>query len=492
MAFANRSVIDLLAAANNPDLGASRALNAIHATECSQWKSLAGVESLKASLARQNPNRLYIWESIANGLNWYYHFCEQAKKDRHMKFIFIGFWAQPTYSIPKDDPDYKIYWDGHLTDDEITRARYVKKEYGVTIKPEQIAWWRRESEFRAEEYMLRHYPWHERECFIASGSGFFPAARTMEIAEQLAPVGPPYKGYKYHFDEQFLASRIEQVTDRDEAMLKVWEPPVNDITYNRSPDGKYSAASPAGVYTIGIDPSGGGGGDSDDHAIEVLRCYADRVVQVAEFRSNKPLTYQIAWVLAHLAGAYRDHIANLEITGVGAAVLPEVRNLRQLAERGILQGEAGSEKILDMIGAVRWFLYKRADTLGGAGNVIAWKANQDNKSQVYSELRDSLMLRRLEIRSPALITQMQAIVEDDGYISAGPDTGENDDLVSALVLAHHAWVEWRRPMLVARNLTWENVSGPPPPPDPAIVLSQAMSHHWAMINRKARIRPEKF
>lgn len=64
MTFANRSVIDLLAAASNPDLGASRALNAMHATECSQWKSLAGVESLKASLARQNPHRLYLWESI--------------------------------------------------------------------------------------------------------------------------------------------------------------------------------------------------------------------------------------------------------------------------------------------------------------------------------------------------------------------------------------------------------------------------------------------
>jgi hypothetical protein len=32
------------------------------------------------------------------------------------------------------------------------------------------------------------------------------------------------------------------------------------------------------IYCIGIDPSGGG--DPDDHAIEVLRCYADKVVQV--------------------------------------------------------------------------------------------------------------------------------------------------------------------------------------------------------------------
>jgi hypothetical protein len=476
MAFANRSVIDLLAAASNPDLGASRALNMMHATECAQWKSLAGVESLKASLARQNPNRLYIWESIANGFNWYYNFCQQAKQDRHMKFIFIGFWASPSYAIPKSDPDFKIYWDGgKLTEEEITRARYVKQQYNTIIKPEQIAWWRRESEFRHEEYMLRHYPWHERECFIASGSGFFPAQRTLEISEQLSPSGPPYKGYKYFFNEQFLESRIEPTTDRDEAMLKVWEPP-----------------EPDGIYVIGVDPSGGGGGDSDDHAIQVLRCYADKIIQVAEFRTNKPLTYQIAWVLAHLAGAYKDHIANLEVTGVGAAVLPEVRNLRLMAQRGILQGSPGSGNILDMIGAVRWFLYRRADTLGGAGNVIAWKANIDNKHQTYSEVRDSLMLHRLEIRSSALITQMQAVIEDEGWIGAGPDTGENDDLVSALVLAHHAWVEWRWPALVARNYTWDRVKGQRPPANIGTMLSFAFSQKMADINKKAQVRKERF
>jgi hypothetical protein len=475
MAFQNRSVIDLLSAGSNPDLGASRALNMVHSTECAQWKSLAGVESLKASLARQNPNRLYVWESIANGFNWYYNHCQQAKADRHMRFIFIGFWSNPTYSLPKSDPDFNIYWDNKLSDEELRKAKYVKNHYNVIVKPEQIAWWRRESEFRALEYMDRHYPWTERECFIASGSGFFPAKRTLEIAEGMGAVSPPYKGYTYLFDEKFLASRIVPANNPDDAMLKVWEPP-----------------EPDGIYVIGIDPSGGGGGDSDDHAIEVLRCYADRVVQVAEFRSNQPLTYQLAWVTAHLAGSYRDHIANLEVTGVGAAVLPEVRNLRQMAERGIIAGEQGSEKILDYIGAVRWFLYKRPDSMSGAGNVIAWKANADNKHQTYSELRDSLMLRRLELRSPRLIQQIQSIVEDEGWLGAGPDTGEGDDLVSALVLAHHAWVEWRRPMLIARNHTWDRVRGERPPQNAGTMLSFAFSQHIAGINRKSRIRKEQF
>lgn len=474
MAFANRSVIDLMAAASNPDLGASRALNMCHMTECGQWKSLAGVESLKASLARVNPHRLYIWESIANGFNWWYNFCQQAKADRHMRFIFLGFWSNPTYSIPKSDPDYKTYWDGRLDDDELKRARDVRKRYNVMVSPEQVAWWRRENEFTAEDYMLRHYPWNERECFIASGSSFFPSARTLELAETLAE-GPPYQGYKYTFEDAFLGSSIAQTTNKDEVMLRVWEPPEEK-----------------GIYVIGGDPSGGGGGEANDHALEVFRCYADRIVQVAEFQSNKPLTYQFAWALCHLCGAYKDHLANIEVSGVGAAVIPEVRNLRQLAQRGIIQAEQGTDNILNMIGAVRWFLYRRADTLGGAGNVINWKTNQDNKQHVYSALRDSLMLRTIELRSIRLVKQLQAIVEDDGWLGAGPDTGENDDLVSAAVLAHHTWIEWRRAGLIARNLTWDSVKGERPPANAGTVLSFAFSEHIRKINSQATRRREVF
>lgn len=475
IAFANRSVIDMLAAAANDDLGASRALNMMHATECSLWRSLAGVESLRASLARQNPHRLYIWESIANGFNWYYNFVQQAKRDRHMRFIFIGFWANPTYAIPKSDPDYKVYWDGRLDEDELTRARFVKQEYGYTIKPEQIAWWRREAERSPEEYMLRHYPWHERECFIASGSGFFPAKRTLELAESLA-AGPPYKAYAYKFTEKFLESEINQSRESDTAQLRVYEPP-----------------EPNGIYVIGCDPSGGGSEEADDHAVQILRCYSDRVVQVAEFQANRPTTYQLAWVLAHLCGAYRDHLCNLEVTGVGAAVLPEIRNLRQLAEHGMMNAVVGlDDPILAMIGSVRWFLYKRQDTMSGAGNVINWKTNSDNKAMIYSGLRDSLMLNRIELRSHRLVQQMQAVIEDDGWIGAGPDTGENDDLVQALALAHWAWMEWRRPALVARNYTWDSVKGERPPQNAGTLLSYAFSDFFQTLSRRQREHRERF
>lgn len=475
MAFANRSVIDLLAAANNPDLGASRALNMAHMTECSLWKSLAGVESLRASLARENPTRLYVWESIANGFNWFYDHCQQAKKDRHMKFIFCGFWSNPTYSIHKRDEDYKTYWDGSLTDDELTRARYCMQEYGIKITPEQIAWWRRENEFHADEYMFRHYPWTEKECFIASGHSFFPAARTLELSEALS-VPPPYQAYTYHFTERFLESTIEQTQDAEEAMLRVWEPP-----------------EPGGYYAIGCDPSGGGGGESDDHAIQVLRCYADRVVQVAEFQTNKPLTYQVAWVLAHLCGAYKEHICNLEVTGIGAAVLPEIRNLRQLAEQGLMMAVPGFEdQIKAMIGNVRWFLYRRQDTMTGVGNVQNWKTNADNKAMIFSALRDSLNRGHIEIRSVRCMRQLQGIVEDQGWIGAGQDSSEGDDLVMSLVLAHWTWIEFQRNPLTARKMTWDSVKGTRPPQNPATLLSQAYTEFFQGLHRRRRVGSQVF
>jgi uncharacterized protein len=65
---------------------------------------------------------------------------------------FDGFWRNPTYSIAKDDPDYQIYWDGHLTEEEIRGVRYVREHYKYTITLEQIAWLRREAAGVRDEY----------------------------------------------------------------------------------------------------------------------------------------------------------------------------------------------------------------------------------------------------------------------------------------------------------------------------------------------------
>lgn len=476
IAFANGSVADFLSAGTDEDLGASRAINLLHATECSLWRSLAGIESLKASLAQINPRRLFMFESIANGFNWFEKECQDAKRDRRKMFIFVGFWANPTYWLARNDPDYATYWDGSLSDEELQRARYVKQNYGYTIKPEQIAWYRREAESRAQEHMLRHYPWTERECFIASGSNYYPGKRLLEIEDALRDAPPLFKAYEYQWGQKFLDSEIVQTTDLDRAALRVWEPPEQ-----------------GGVYAIGVDPSGGGGGESDNHSIEVLRCYADRAVQVAEFATNDPDTYQLAWALAHLAGCYRDHIINLEVTGVGAAVMKEIAHLRELADLGLMNSlpNSSADPFRVWIGMVRWFLYRRIDTMG-SGFVYNWKTNQENKEMASAAFRDSLLLRRVELRSGSAVAELKAIVNDGGWIGAGGDTNENDDRVSGLILAHWAWVEWRRPTLIAQRHSYDRIKGERPPQNPGTLLSYAFSDFMGRLNQRKKPAAMRF
>jgi hypothetical protein len=250
------------------------------------------------------------------------------------------------------------------------------------------------------------------------------------------------------------------VSDPDEANLRVWEGP-----------------DPAGRYVIGVDPSGGGGGDADDHAVEVFRCYADRVVQVCEFQSNSPLTYQIAWVMCHLAGAYANHTCNLEVSGIGAAVMPEVSNLRLLYERGWLQSEPQQDHILDTIGRIRWYLYSRPDSYTGPSSIINWKMNADNKAQIFSEFSNALHRNELEIRSPRLLRQIQATIKDGTFIGAGESTGENDDLIVAACLALHPYTTTVRQALINEGTTWDRVHTPPITNRPDLVLSEAFSRH---------------
>ena len=167
-------------------------------------------------------------------------------------------------------------------------------------------------------------------------------------------------------------------------------------------------------------------------------------------------------------------------------------NLRLLAERGILQAGPESNKILNVIGSVRWFLYSRMDSLGGATNIVNWKTNADNKMMIFSQLRDSLdKPDALEVRSLKLVQEMQAIVEDDGWIGAGPDTGVNDDLVMGTVLAHHAWIKYYRDALSNRGYTWKSVHEKPPK-DPQAIMSHIVSTHFQAMNRKASQRKDVF
>lgn len=424
----------------NSGLGRSRALNFVHATECSSWGDQKGLDSLRHALAQQNPNRLYVFESTALGYNLFFDMWEDAKVSDRQKAIFIGWWSKDYQKIDQDQPEYERWWGQapHLTEAEAHAADIVLREYGWTITPEQWAWYRREFEAaNSEASFLEEQPSTEYEAFQATGNSFFSLKRIGNDIEAISRLGSGvgFNGYKYVLGSNFLKMQTLETKIPDDIDLRVWEDPVVNAK-----------------YVLGVDPAYGRDDDKDRSVISVWRCYADKMVQVAEFNTPIPTTRQIAWAMCHLAGCYRDCVINLEITGPGSEVMMELDNLRQQISMGGLRDVAPTLNPGFTLDQARWYLYHRPDSMG-PGYAYNWKTSFENKQRLMNRMRDSFDTDQMIARSIPMLNEMTTFVQDGGKLHA---SGRNkDDRVMAASLACFAWVEWVRPSMMVEGRTYE-------------------------------------
>jgi len=437
----NGSCLDYLVAGTkrgNTTLGQSRAINFLHATEIGSWASHEGIASLTASLAQKHPDRLYIWESTAHGYNDWHDMYQEAREDAlTQKAFFIGWHQKEDYSFQLGTPEYDKYWDGQMDDEEIRLCTEVKNRYGVEITTGQIAWhrWYRTAKLPNADLMNQNYPWTEDQAFILSGTSFFPLRRLADNIKYVKEAKTAFKGYRYHMGENFLATEIEQVTRSNEAELRIWEEP-----------------SVHGVYAMGVDPAYGRGEDEkDNHAIEVIRCYSDKVVQVAEYATSNPETRQLAWVMAHLAGAYKNCIINAEIQGPGMALMNELKHLKQLLEFGQLKAVAKNLGMQEIFDCVRWYLYHRPDSMAG-NYMYNFVTTNNTKLTMLNELRDNYSLNIMELRSIHLLCDMEKVVQDGNNIAASGR--HKDDRTFAMGLANKAYIDRIRVSLIASGMTF--------------------------------------
>ncbi len=432
LVLANRSRLSYLVAGIRAGgtLGRGKALNFLHATECSSWADEEGLASLMSTLAEKNPQRLFVFESTARGYNMYYDMWQTAKAARTQRAIFVGWWRNEYYAVPKTSQIYKVYWDGKMTGEEREWVGDIKRLYGVDIQPEQIAWWRwRLAEVITDPVMMfQEFPPTEEYAFVVSGSQFFTSER---LSAAIKPaILRTYDCYRYVLGHRFDSTELLQ-TSNENADLKVWEHPVAD-----------------GVYVIGADPAYGSSEWADRFAINVLRCYADRLEQVAEYCTSDINTYQFAWVIAHLAGAYKNVMVNLEITGPGQAVWNEIQNMQRMGIRPDLAPGAFD----DILANISFYLYHRPDSLGGGYN-YHWKTTADTKERMMSHLKDEFERGVLKLNSVPAIEEMRTIVRDGSDIKASGRA--KDDRVISLglaVMAFKEWVEWQ---LKARGMTYQ-------------------------------------
>jgi len=411
-------------------LGRGKGITFLHGTETSSWGDEEGLASLLASLAETNPKRLYIFESTARGFNMFHDMYVTAKRARTQKAIFCGWWRNEFYSAAPDTDVYKVYWDGKLTPEEKEWTRDIKKLYNYEINSRQMAWWRWKmlEGIKDDALMYQEFPPTEDYAFVMTGTSFFSNSRctdAMKIAKKI-----DCDNYRYAMGVNFQDMQVLKSTDRL-STLKVWEEPL-DTAY----------------YVIGADPAYGSSDWADRFCIQVFRCYSDGMEQVAEFATSEMNTYQFAWVIAHLAGAYKNSTLNLEVNGPGQAVLNEIKNLRRQAAS---MGNKMGKDLMDVFGSMSNYIWRRNDTMGGISNSLGWLTTAATKERMMSYTKDLFERGMLDVYSVDTIEEMKTIIRDGASIEA---SGRNkDDRVMAMALACAAYSEQVQPQLIQRKLS---------------------------------------
>ena len=341
-----------------------------------------------------------------------------AKKARTQRAIFCGWWRNEYYTVPADSNIYKVYWDGKLTPDEKEWHKDIQKMYGYEINSRQMAWWRWKMHegIKDESLMYQEFPPTEDYAFVMTGTSFFSHSRCTESAKESKKLN--YENYRYIFGQLFQDTEVVRSTERL-GTLKVWEEPV-DTAY----------------YVIGADPAYGSSDWADRFCIQVFRVYADGMDQVAEFATSEMNTYQFAWVIAHLAGAYKNSTLNLEVNGPGQAVVNEIRNLKRMASA---MGGSVGHGLMDVLGSMTNYIWRRNDTLGGLSNSIGYLTTTNSKERMLQYMKDYFERGMMKIKSMDTLEEMKGIVREGSFLGA-PGRGK-DDRVIATALATVAWAE---------------------------------------------------
>ena len=450
--FSNGSRLDLRVAGNKAAWGEGEGYLVGHLTEVARYVKPEGIEGFRHAMAPDNPRALYIFEGTAAGQNHWKDMWDAGREDTFStRCIFVGWWSNDLQRIKRSHPRFAAFGTAPPTPEEHEKIMEVRELYNYDITMEQLAWYRMEQTrpSSSEDDMAQNQPWTEKDCFLESGVSFFGpklVKKRYDEIDQAPPAlvedgGYSYLGYNFYLGDEYHLSKVHRldpdVDDASMVRLKVWEKPV-----------------PEGVYIIGVDPAGGRSEESNNHACCVVRAFADKLVQVAEWADNIPDTRHCAWVTAYLAGQYQNCRINIDLTGgIGTAVMQAFEDLRNRMRSELYQSKVGEFE--DFLTAANWHLYRRIDS-PGPGYMYCTKLGRDLKWKMMNVYRDSWVTNALEIRSLALLGEMSNIVQARGDIGASAPGRQRDDRAFALALCNWTWVENVRPMMIAQGITWEN------------------------------------
>lgn len=321
-----------------------------------------------------------IIESTANGATGFFHdqFWKAKSGESDFTAFFFG-WNQ--------DPDNAIFVDDDFVLDSGERD-YMGK-FNLTVQ--QMAW-RRQMISMLGQSFVQEYPIIPEEAFLHTGRSVFDRLKIINW-----PTQKPLR------------------TDR-RGDLKIWHEPKKGEK-----------------YFVGVDPALGVLVDEGRTDYSVIQVLDKDMNQVAEYRSKIPI-YDLHEEVLHVCKMYNNAYVVIEMTGVGVAVISEMRK----------------KYPSNLIHRPRNPTHRNEKVTKEAG----WSTNVKTKPLMINALQELIDKEEIFVYSDIAKQEALSYVrEDNGSTNAQP--GRHDDTVMALALAVQAYI--RCPYKVEQNTTY-NIS----------------------------------
>lgn len=304
-------------------------------------------------------------ESTANGMSGYFHEEWEDNQSKFKKHFYNWLWE-------------KDYQEPLETSVEELRANYrvLAMRYGLmldieerfNLTPEQLQFY--VSQVRKNKHLvLQEFPTTPLEAFIATGRNVF-----------------------HHTDLQ--KHRVTLPIDRKWGDMLVWEHPLK-----------------SSKYVIGVDPSGGIGGDNA--VIEVFNAHTGE--QAAEYASNYVKPNQLGLTAMEIGKHYNNALIVIESNNHGHAVIDAIRNKYSNLYRRETMDKQSREKTY----------------------TIGFSTTGMTKPLLVDKLEEATRDENILIHSEDLIREMKVFVQTDepGKQGYGAEGSAKDDRVIATGLA---------------------------------------------------------
>ena|SRR5271165_1071368 len=432
--FGNDSSIYWMNANSNDEggLGRSVGCTASWGTEVGLYKDVEGFLSFLSSISENNPIALNVFEGTAKGPNLFKELWDIAKESSSQRAIFIGWWIHPWYEHNLKNPEHKKRYDTYwgqlprLTRDESRWVEGVKLRYGYDIRPTQISWWRWHLLERKKKNMLlmyQEYPPLEEDAWTYGGNSFVDGRKLSVMMSRAMVTRTDPKKY-------FIFDPGDGVHFETSDMIEVdAEKIYYDLVCFMEP-----VIGPHVRYCVGHDPSHGANEEGDHCCSQVLLCYSDKAIQVAEFVKREIPSYQQAWVILHLVGAYNSgesetHL-NVEMQGGGTQIYDEINRLQKEMAYGY------TPKLIKYFQRISHYNYTRPDSLSSRGSTVHWETNWKTRGPMLHHLKNLIERQQLELKSEAAIKEVATMTQlRDGDI----ETGSENHRLMALGIAGMAY-----------------------------------------------------